>query len=149
MLTFFQIGCCGFSNDDEGYKQWGQNMYFNCSVSDSMKDLNKLACAVPESCCKYKDVSVELKYFMFWNVPLFCSNYNSNCKFFCITSSQIKNKIFSFLCRQIKDILFKRLEYKRFIHFFFFFLQGEIKNLLCGAGVLNKSVSIHFLFPVS
>ncbi|CAC5395044.1 tetraspanin-33-like [Mytilus californianus] len=67
------IGCCGFSNDDEGYKQWGQNMYFNCSVSDDMKDLNKLACAVPESCCKYKD--------------------------------------------------------------------GEIKNLLCGAGVLNKSPS--------
>lgn len=48
------VGCCGFSNDDEGYKQWGQNMYFNCSVDAATKLKNAMACGVPESCCKYK-----------------------------------------------------------------------------------------------
>lgn len=44
------IGCCGFSNDDEGYKQWGNNMYFNCSDDN----ISPLKCGVPESCCKYQ-----------------------------------------------------------------------------------------------
>lgn len=43
------VGCCGFSNDDEGYKQWGQNMYYNCSSAN----ISPLKCGVPESCCKY------------------------------------------------------------------------------------------------
>ena len=46
------MDCCGFSDDDEGYRAWNKNMYFNCS------DDNKSAesCAVPWSCCVLKDV---------------------------------------------------------------------------------------------
>jgi hypothetical protein len=39
------LSCCGASNDDNGYTDWGKNPYFNCSYSGYD------ACSVPFSCC--------------------------------------------------------------------------------------------------
>lgn len=47
-----QMDCCGFSDDDEGYKAWNNNIYYNCT--DENKSAEK--CAVPWSCCVLKDV---------------------------------------------------------------------------------------------
>ncbi|XP_078312482.1 tetraspanin-33-like [Crassostrea virginica] len=45
------MDCCGFSDDDDGYKAWNKNMYFNCSVENKSAE----SCAVPWSCCVLKD----------------------------------------------------------------------------------------------
>ncbi|CAH1783679.1 unnamed protein product [Owenia fusiformis] len=42
-----EFHCCGFSNDDRGYKDWDQNLYFNCSESNPSRE----RCGVPYSCC--------------------------------------------------------------------------------------------------
>lgn len=46
-----EMDCCGFSDDDEGYKAWNNNIYYNCT--DENKSAEK--CAVPWSCCVLKD----------------------------------------------------------------------------------------------
>ncbi|KAK6178466.1 hypothetical protein SNE40_013254 [Patella caerulea] len=43
------IHCCGVTSN--GYKDWNQNMYFNCTTSN----LSKLSCATPYSCCRKQD----------------------------------------------------------------------------------------------
>lgn len=44
--------CCGGSNSEEGYKDWNQNRYFNCSNPDvKFGDF----CSVPFSCCKFTE----------------------------------------------------------------------------------------------
>lgn len=41
--------CCGGSDNNEGYKEWTVNLYFNCSNPDvKFGDF----CSVPYSCCK-------------------------------------------------------------------------------------------------
>ncbi|WAR20939.1 TSN33-like protein [Mya arenaria] len=43
--------CCGASDNDEGYKDWTKNEYYNCSVSELQKKSNTISCSVPYSCC--------------------------------------------------------------------------------------------------
>lgn len=40
------LKCCGVS--DKGYKDWTQNIYFNCSASNPSSE----RCGVPYSCCR-------------------------------------------------------------------------------------------------
>ncbi|KAL5022615.1 hypothetical protein ScPMuIL_001770 [Solemya velum] len=47
-LSLCRFQCCGGSTDDEGYKDWNRNTYFNCSGDSQWK------CSVPFSCCKLK-----------------------------------------------------------------------------------------------
>jgi hypothetical protein len=54
------MDCCGFSDDDEGYKAWNQNMYFNCTVENTSAE----SCAVPWSCCVLNDVRKMEKLFL-------------------------------------------------------------------------------------
>lgn len=46
------MDCCGFSDDDEGYKVWNNNIYYNCI--DENKSVEK--CVVFWLCCVFKDV---------------------------------------------------------------------------------------------
>ncbi|XP_062572532.1 tetraspanin-33-like [Saccostrea cucullata] len=46
-----EMDCCGFSDDDAGYKAWSNNMYYNCSQDNKSAE----RCAVPWSCCVLKD----------------------------------------------------------------------------------------------
>lgn len=67
------MDCCGFSDDDEGYKAWNNNMYFNCT--DDNKSAEK--CAVPWSCCVLKDVRhpYSILHPMSWrDIVIFASN---------------------------------------------------------------------------
>ena len=48
----FQFKCCGVSNSDYGYRDWQENMYFNCSDQNPSVE----RCGVPHSCCKFKQV---------------------------------------------------------------------------------------------
>ncbi|XP_052771278.1 tetraspanin-33-like isoform X2 [Mya arenaria] len=53
LVNYFQetFACCGTSDNDEGYKDWAKNEYYNCSVSELQKKSNPLFCSVPYSCC--------------------------------------------------------------------------------------------------
>ncbi|XP_060071289.1 tetraspanin-33-like [Ylistrum balloti] len=44
------LHCCGLSDNEDGYKDWNNNEYFNCTVSG----LSPEKCSVPPSCCKLK-----------------------------------------------------------------------------------------------
>lgn len=52
LCTFMQFQCCGLADGDTGYKDWQENVYFNCS--DSNPSVEK--CSVPASCCKQQKV---------------------------------------------------------------------------------------------
>ncbi|XP_052772996.1 tetraspanin-33-like [Mya arenaria] len=62
LIDNFQLTfkCCGISNDESGYKDWTNNMYFNCSdaIPDSMKGKFEF-CSVPFSCCIDKDSGIK------------------------------------------------------------------------------------------
>lgn len=42
-----EFQCCGVSNNDLGYRDWQQNIYFNCSRQNPSVE----RCGVPHSCC--------------------------------------------------------------------------------------------------
>ena len=48
MCLTFQLGCCGVSNNNEGFRDWNANKYFNCT--DSATPIGE-ECSVPYSCC--------------------------------------------------------------------------------------------------
>jgi len=48
-LIMFQLFCCGVS----GYRNWENNIYFNCTSPGGE------ACGVPFSCCKPTNVSMQ------------------------------------------------------------------------------------------
>ncbi len=48
----FQFECCGVSNSDDGFKDWQDNMYFNCSAENPSVE----KCGVPHSCCRLNPV---------------------------------------------------------------------------------------------
>ena len=54
-LLYFQLDCCGTSNDDMGYKDWTLNSYFNCSGGTNPQGIGEY-CSVPFSCCIEREV---------------------------------------------------------------------------------------------
>ncbi|XP_076460273.1 tetraspanin-33-like [Babylonia areolata] len=42
------LDCCGVSNDEEGFRDWNENKYFNCT---GIKNPIGEQCSVPYSCC--------------------------------------------------------------------------------------------------
>eukprot|EP00106_Octopus_bimaculoides_P004382 XP_014771824.1 PREDICTED: tetraspanin-5-like [Octopus bimaculoides] len=48
-----QLKCCGIGK--EGYKDWNQNEYFNCTGHEKRMAHAIVECSVPYSCCKYPD----------------------------------------------------------------------------------------------
>lgn len=50
-LIQYEFKCCGVSYSEDGYKDWQKNIYFNCSRSNPSSE----RCAVPMSCCIFKD----------------------------------------------------------------------------------------------
>lgn len=42
-----ELGCCGYSDSEAGYKDWNGNVYFNCTKNN----LSAERCSVPYSCC--------------------------------------------------------------------------------------------------
>ncbi|KAK3609230.1 hypothetical protein CHS0354_035170 [Potamilus streckersoni] len=48
------LGCCGFSDDDNGFLDWNMNEYFNCTVLTKQQVSNE-RCSVPASCCIVKE----------------------------------------------------------------------------------------------
>ncbi|XP_033757662.1 tetraspanin-33-like [Pecten maximus] len=45
------LGCCGYTDSADGYKDWNSNPYFNCSSENTSFE----KCAVPYSCCIIED----------------------------------------------------------------------------------------------
>lgn len=46
------LQCCGFSDDDNGYFDWNNNQYFNCTPPSPGMLASPESCSVPPSCCK-------------------------------------------------------------------------------------------------
>ncbi|PVD30630.1 hypothetical protein C0Q70_09903 [Pomacea canaliculata] len=46
------LGCCGVSNKDDGFLDWNENSYFNCTGGSPDEYSEK--CSVPHSCCIMK-----------------------------------------------------------------------------------------------
>uniref|UniRef100_A0A0B7A9D2 Tetraspanin n=1 Tax=Arion vulgaris TaxID=1028688 RepID=A0A0B7A9D2_9EUPU len=42
------LNCCGVSDNDQGFMDWNENIYFNCSNDNQSPE----RCFVPYSCCK-------------------------------------------------------------------------------------------------
>ncbi|XP_048747121.1 tetraspanin-33-like [Ostrea edulis] len=76
-----QMDCCGFSDDDEGYKAWNANMYFNCTEENTSAE----SCAVPWSCCVLNDGD---------KLNLLCGNGALKA----MTSSSLKDQIYTRGC---------------------------------------------------
>ncbi|KAK3094435.1 hypothetical protein FSP39_001763 [Pinctada imbricata] len=49
------LGCCGLSDDEDGYLDWNENLYFNCTKSNPSPE----RCSVPASCCITKPNEVK------------------------------------------------------------------------------------------
>ncbi|GFO13643.1 tetraspanin [Plakobranchus ocellatus] len=43
-----ELGCCGYSDSDGGYRDWNENIYFQCSETN----ISPEKCSVPYSCCR-------------------------------------------------------------------------------------------------
>ncbi|XP_052831596.1 tetraspanin-33 [Octopus bimaculoides] len=54
-----QLKCCGIGK--EGYKDWNQNEYFNCTGHEKRMAHAIVECSVPYSCCKYPDEVIASK----------------------------------------------------------------------------------------
>lgn len=58
-----QLRCCGVGMN--GYKDWNQNEYFNCTKKEKKTQMSTFACFVPYSCCKRpNDINEQLKNIM-------------------------------------------------------------------------------------
>lgn len=126
------MDCCGFSDDDEGYKAWNNNMYFNCT--DDNKSAEK--CAVPWSCCVLKDVRhpYSILHPMSWrDIVIFASNL------FYVMSSKTQGATFldfSF-CINWKDIFvlpiyFITLNFIALYQYVRYIIQTNIVYIKCG-----------------